>query len=267
LPTLAARRLLADTPALIAGPDKAFELGQRLGAPASSGGRGINATELTSLRAGIVEVARSSGFPNGGDAVSRARFDADMAAWWGEQAPIATGEALRDEIWAWLTICLLPDVAGWRFQKHSVDRFLGGVRNTFQRQWMRALSLDRGPGPERWALVYALTEDAMVQIMERPSIAGQPELARAIAEVWIETADVLGAGPMEDLMRAAIRDIRIVNETAMIAQLPAGELTRLIRAGFAAAYGAPIEANGPAAVEEPRKARRSMLDLLRGRDG
>ena len=68
----------------------------------------------------------------------------------------------------------------------SPKRFTGGVRNAFQRLWMRGSTLDRGEDrPDRWGLVRALSEDAMVQIFERASISSDARLARAVAEAWV----------------------------------------------------------------------------------
>jgi hypothetical protein len=237
----AARRLAERVGDLVASPALALELGDQLATSAASGGRTITRAELAEIRAAVVGLAREHGFPDRGDQSSRAAFDARLAIWWGEAEAIVEGEALRDEVWSWLTLALLPDVSAWRFPGRAADRFLGGVRNTFQRQWSRAWSLDRGVDhDDRWALVKALTEDALVQIMERPSLASQPRLARAIAETWVETQARLGPGAMEDLTRRAVPRVRMANEVIYLAELPDAEILKLTRAAFERARGAPI---------------------------
>jgi hypothetical protein len=99
-------------------------------------------------------------------------------------------------------------------------RFEGGPRNAIQRLWMRGSTLDRGPGHEdRWGLVNALSEDAMVQIFERASLSGEPRLARAIAEAWVVTAGRIGRSRMEDVMRRATKLVRLRNEIVALAFL------------------------------------------------
>lgn len=236
-----ARGLVARIGELVSAPATALEQGDRHATPAPSGGRVITRAELAEIRAAIVALAREYGFPDRGDQTSRATFETRLTIWWGEAGVIVEGEALRDDVWSWLTLALLPDVAAWRFPGLAADRFLGGVRNTFQRQWSRAWSLDRGEGhTDRWALVDALTEDALVQIMERPSLASQPPMARAIAEVWVEAQARLGAGAMERLTRKAVPRVRMANEIIHLVELPEVELLALTRAAFERAHGTTI---------------------------
>lgn len=262
LTTAAARRLLADAAALASEPGRARRDGEAGATWAASGGRRATAEELTEIRTAIVELAEAYGFPDGGDRVSRAAFDARCTAWWGEADALPLGEALRDDVWTWLAVALLPDVVRWRFQGLSSERFLGGVRNTFQRQWMRGRAFDRGEGAEaRWRLVELLPEDALVQVMERPSVGSQPELARAIGEIWLRRSEAAGP-PSEDLTRAAVRDLRILNETQLLAGLPPIDLQSVVEATFAGAatrmQGSSVDIG--AAAPTPR--RRSILGAL-----
>ena len=137
---------------------------------AATGGSTIAAARLGQLRAGLLEVASRHGFPGTGNRDALARFDAALAGWMASVEELGTGEALRDDVWAFFGVVLAPDVVNWRFGG-ARERYLGGVRNTFQRVWMRAVALDRGQThPERWDLLEQLTEDALVQITERPAI-------------------------------------------------------------------------------------------------
>jgi hypothetical protein len=162
-----------------------------------------------------------------------ADFDKRAARYLGACPLLGSGEALRDDVWAFISIVMLPDVVAWRFPSRSPSRFNGGVRNAFQRLWMRGHYLDRGDGhQDRWGLVSHLTEDAMVQIFERPSIPATPGLAPAIAEVWIDMAREHGRGAMEEITRIAIKMLRIKNEIVDLSMLPHGEITMLIKDHF-----------------------------------
>src|SRR5690606_13521815 len=171
---------------------------------AATGGAPVPAGSLASVRQELVAIARKHGFGQQGARQSHAGFDAEAAAWLARSDLFTTGEALRDDVWAFVAAVMAPDITYWRFG-NSTERYAGGVRNTFQRLWMRGRALDRGPGhPERWGLLDALTEDALVQITARPSIGGDHVRALAVAEAWLPAARHHGKGAMEDLMRRAI---------------------------------------------------------------
>lgn len=200
---------------------------------ASSGGSRAAAADLTTLQEQIVALAKSRGFPNESRAAGRASFDAECAQSLLEASIISGGEALRDDVWAFVACCIAPEVVLWRFEDGHADRFHGGLRNTFQRLWLRARSLDRGVrAPQRWQLVEALSEDAAVQIVERPSIGADPVLARAIAEAWLATAARIGASRMEDVTRRAVRRIRIDNEITCLGSLGEPELASRLQGYF-----------------------------------
>lgn len=214
------------------------QLPARMGWTAIGGGQ-IALTVLGELRRLLVETARTCGFPERGSVSDRARFDTLATAVLADFAPLASGEADRDDVWAFLTTILTPDVVAWRFVNRSPDRFMGGVRNAFQRLWMRAHALDRGPDSagNRWELLERLTEDALVQITERPSVGADHRLSRAIAEAWILTAESIGTAKMEDVMRKAIIDLRIRNEIQMLAALEDEPLLAHVEQIFARCAG------------------------------
>jgi hypothetical protein len=143
------------------------------------------------------------------------------------------GEALRDDVWSFIACCIAPDVVVWRFEDAHPNRFQGGLRNTFQRLWLRAKALDRGKqAQDRWHLVRTLSEDAAVQIVERPSIGADPTIARAIAEAWVVTAARIGANRMEPVTRAAVRRIRFASEITCFAALQEEEILARFRQCF-----------------------------------
>lgn len=199
---------------------------------AATGGTRVAANQLSALRTRILEIARRNGFGNTGGRAGLAQFDAEMAGAFAEDPLFASGEALRDDVWTFVGLSLAPDIVQWRFG-NSRERYLGGVRNTFQRLWMRGHALDRGANHQnRWHLLKELTEDALVQITERPSLGGDPVLARAIAEAWIRASVHHGKGAMEPIMRRAALQIRIRNEIRSLADLPPDHLTGVLDDAF-----------------------------------
>lgn len=198
---------------------------------ASGGSRHAQAAVAISRQ--LLDLARQCGYPHKSSAEGRARFDRLAAIALAMEPALMTGEALRDDVWAFLTTVVAPDVVAWRFPDRAVHRYAGGVRNAFQRLWVRGTILDRGEKhPERWGLIESLTEDALVQIFERASLSGNERLARAIAELWVETAGDIGRGAMEAVMRKATKLIRIRNEIIDLAVLPDADLLEEVRHCF-----------------------------------
>lgn len=209
---------------------------------AAIGGGQVSMGILAELRTLILEAASECGFPERGSVNDRARFDSLATAVLASFEPLASGEADRDDVWAFITTVLVPDIVAWRFANRSAERFEGGVRNALQRLWMRAWALDAGPeaGEERWKLVEFLTEDALVQLTERPSIGADRNLSLSIARAWARTAELVGASRMEDVMRRAIIDLRIRNEVQMLTLLDDTERQEQVDRIFARAAGLDV---------------------------
>ncbi len=230
----------------------------------ASGGSQLELGLLSAFRSRIVGIANDCGFPERGSKADRARFDYLVTAFLADFPQLASGEADRDDVWAFLATVLLPDVVQWRFSGRSAERFHGGVRNTFQRLWMRAWALDRGveAGEDRWLFAKELTEDALVQLTERPSIGADPKICKAIAMSWIETSKRIGRSSMEDVMRRAIIELRIRNEVRMVGALPDDQLNLTVAEAFvkASTGDEAVAPSGAPAVRE-KGARSRMMPL------
>jgi Family of unknown function (DUF6339) len=195
----------------------------------ATGGRRIAGEALQDIRERLLKCALTLGFPDSGTGQS-VRFDPEAAAILFEHLPICPGEASRDDVWSFMTICLLPDMATWRFPDQNDRRFLGGVRNAFQRLWWRATMLRVENAPDPWTLV-RLPEDALVGLMERPGISSNRSVARAIASAVAKLSESLPSSLREDGWRAAYKLIRqripLVNLDALSPAELAGQLERL----------------------------------------
>ena len=162
----------------------------------------------------------------------RSRFDEECSIYLSSLDELRSGEALRDDVWAYIASCLVPELTFWRFGLTS-ERFQGGVRNAFQRLWMRGRAFDRGDtSPERWQLLRDLTEDAMVAITERPSIGNDTRLALAIGEAWSRASTKFGRSRMENIMRKAIIGIRLRNELYALSTFEKSRLADRLDAEF-----------------------------------
>jgi hypothetical protein len=191
----------------------------------SVGGSPASSTQLGQFASELEAAARRAGYPEDRSQLARSKFDAECTRVLADSPILQSGESARDDTWAFIATYLLRPLVTWRFGSSS-DRFHGGVRNAFQRLWMRRV-LDRGLSSDgRWELVDALSEDAFVQIVERPSIGADPVLARACAEAWLRMSRRIGRGMMEDVMRRAAILVRLRNEVLALSCLDPDELDR-----------------------------------------
>ena len=202
------------------------------------GGTRLHGPDLQALKDGVERVARGAGYPQVRTSAARAAFDAACARHLATLPILQSGEAHRNDVWAFMAAYLFRPITHWRYAD-APERHHGGVRNTFQRLWMRGTVLDRGDAhPDRWGLVEALTEDAFVAIIERPAVAADRTLALALAEGWLVASERFGRAAMEPIMRSAIIRLRMRNEIFALACLPAGELQAVVDDLFAEAEAA-----------------------------
>lgn len=203
---------------------------------APSGGS-ISPELVAEIRDELTAIARRHGYPKHASDREKAAFDTEAAKWLAKHPQSGSPEFLRDDVWAFLSCVMLQELVVWRYSARQKARFAGGVRNTFQRLWMRGRTLDQGEAAatERWKLLEGLSEDAMVQIFERASIASDATLARAIATGWIETSDRIGRARMEAVMRRATKLLRLRNQIIDLSFLPPETLYKEVELAFARA--------------------------------
>lgn len=202
------------------------------------GAREATQPELQTLRDLVVGIAVTCGFPDAGGAVERARFDTECAKALTDPDRAPEAEALRDDVWAWVALVLLPDVVRWRFGS-SEERYRGGVRNTFQRLWLRGAALDAPLDENRWRIVEQMTEDAQVQVFERPGLSASIRTARVIGEVWTARLASHGSAGLEDLTRRAMIGLRVANQILSLDALDDATLHGLVERQFQLAAAAP----------------------------
>jgi hypothetical protein len=208
-----------------------------------TGGSRVPEQTLAELRRSLVDAAQQLGFPDSVRKGAMGSFDAKAARLLVENLPIMPGEASRDDVWAFLALVLLPDIATWRFSEQQSSRVLGGVRNAFQRLWWRARVLQDAESPEPYALV-ELPEDALVGLMERPALSSNPRVALAIAKAVAKLASTLPPSHREDAWRDFYKRVRqrlVFINFEVLAEIAEGELERQIeelRAATARILGA-----------------------------
>lgn len=205
----------------------------------SSGGIPSSNEDREGLADKLRSIAIDHGFPEFPSLSSQQRFDrAACRVLEADQMLAASGgDTRRAACWAGLTILDMLDLAVWRHAtnsepgriKISQDRLIGGNRNFLRRLWLRNQALLLAPGAEdRWRLIDKLTEDACVQIIERPSITADRRLAQTLAILWCHVSLKRADLNMERVMRLATRRIRAMAEVHMLSLLPQSELRSIV---------------------------------------
>jgi hypothetical protein len=182
---------------------------------APTGGSRVQPDQLLALQKAVRAAASLAGYPERSTQVSRSKFDTETAGLLHKKMNVSPAEASSQGVWAFIACVLLPDVVRWRFpggDATTQERFLGGVRgirNTYGRLWWRAHVLQMPDSPDPLRLIRELGEDELVQITERPNLAGSMMTARLTAQTFLEIIPDL---PQEisrsDLLRDAMKRLR-----------------------------------------------------------
>ncbi len=180
---------------------------------APTGGNRVSETDLRNISHSIRDNARSFGYPNSTDDLKMHDFDVNTGRILYETMEITPSEASNLGIWAFTTCVLWPDIVRWRFPGNtdgtSKERFMGGRRNTFSRLWWRAYLLKELNSDRPYELLNALNEDELVQITERPSIAGSPILVKEVCRTFLKITNESANMPRSRLiLRDAMKRLR-----------------------------------------------------------
>ncbi|MFD3718648.1 DUF6339 family protein [Streptomyces sp. NPDC058674] len=213
---------------------------------AATGGMRLPQQRLRALRQSVVGCAIDRGYPAPPARRQAAAFDIASAEILHRESGIIPAEAVAGDMWAFLSLVVMPDVAAWRFPDLHRDRVLGTdvTRHVFGRLWWRAHLLhDEGADREDlYAALSVLGEAAFDQIYaRRTSIGGSPHLVRAIVRTW-EVVDIAHGGVGErDLLRDFLKRVRRLNAFMSFDSLPEevldGELSALVGESLRAMAG------------------------------
>ncbi|MET7530227.1 DNA cytosine methyltransferase [Streptomyces goshikiensis] len=153
----------------------------------ATGGDRVPPARLRELRDLIVGLAEKAGFPGESDRTRRAQFDLKLAVLLHREMDLVPAEAAAPDVWAFLALVLLPDVAFWRYPKPPGDRVLGTdlTRHAMGRLWWRAQLVHSVDRPEPYDALDILGEAAFDQIYaRRVALGGSAHLVRSILRVW-----------------------------------------------------------------------------------
>jgi hypothetical protein len=155
---------------------------------AATGGDRISASMLENLRDLVLGFAVQRGFPGASTRHGDAEFDLQVARTLHREAGMVPAEASSGDVWAFLALMVLPDVAYWRYYRPPGDRILGTdlTRHVYGRLWWRAQLVHDPDDPtgDPYAALNILGEGAFDQIYaRRKALGASPHLVKAILRV------------------------------------------------------------------------------------
>ncbi|MFD6221470.1 DUF6339 family protein [Nocardia asteroides] len=168
----------------------------------ATGGTRVESDKLRVLRDIVVDLAKESGFPELPDAKQKTAFDLRLAVALHREMRISPAEAASGDVWAFLALVVLPDVAHWRYPKPPGDRVLASdlTRHVFGRMWWRAQLVYAPVDTDPYAALHVLGEAAFDQIYaRRAALGGSPHLIKSILRVWRQMN--LAGLPERDILR------------------------------------------------------------------
>lgn len=156
----------------------------------ATGGARATVVQLEAIAKGLTEIAIKNGYPE--ERQRNTGADAEWAEWLHRHLDTSAHEAALDSMWHFMTVVLVPDLVRWRWgatKEDSIsDRWITTKhrgRNALGRLWWRAEIFFDEDEENPYGLVHALGEDELVQVMERPSFAGNRTLSRTTAAMLL----------------------------------------------------------------------------------
>jgi hypothetical protein len=157
----------------------------------ATGGDRAPAEMLVEIRQRVLGFAVAGGFPLLPNRSAAAEFDLQAARYLHSSMGVAPAEASARDVWAFVALVLLPDVAYWRF--YDPDKGMDGdrvlatdiTRHVFGRLWWRAQLVHDRELEEPYAALSILGESDMDQVhARRIGLGSSPRVVRAILLVW-----------------------------------------------------------------------------------
>lgn len=165
----------------------------------------VSEEQLLSLRQRVKKVAEELGFPIELNRNDARELDQKISTILFQDVDLVPAEAANKEVWNFLTLVVLPDIAKWRFpnqsKKPDYDRWLGGHRNVIRKLWWREAVLGHD-------LNSKIGEDEAVGIMERPMLSGQASIARAMVKALLQSEEEFPNTARSELLRAGAVNLR-----------------------------------------------------------
>jgi hypothetical protein len=219
----------------------------------ATGGDRVAPSDLTELRAKVVVLATEAGYPGESDQSARAKFDLALAEMLHSEMGLVPAEAASGDVWAFLALVLLPDVAYWRYPAPGPDRVQASdiTRHVFGRLWWRAHLVHDPAEQDPYSALAILGEAAFDQIYaRRRALGGSPYLVKAILRVWggLERGGVNERDVLRDFLKRLLRLAPFMCFEAMEDIQLDAELTRAAHESVQAVREKKLREREPAGV-------------------
>ncbi|GAB2920970.1 hypothetical protein GCM10027280_04960 [Micromonospora polyrhachis] len=180
--------------------------------------------DLRTLQETVRAISAEAGWPAPPTKTKGTAFDRKLAPALYRQMAIVPADAASEDVWSFLSLVLLPDIAFWRWpneqRRPGYERIIGRPRNVFRRLWTRIHSLGEDLGAQ-------LYEDEAVAILERPTLGAHPRVARAIAQGHLGMAGESGTARTE-ILRITARRLRRLAVVVSLETLDDAQLADLV---------------------------------------
>jgi hypothetical protein len=153
----------------------------------ATGGARVPVEKLRELATDVRQLSRIHGFPQ--KAERAVAFDVSLARLLHQSMEVLPAEAAAREMWAFLSLVLLPDVAYWRFPAPPRDRVMHTdiTRHVFSRLWWRADLVHDPTCEDPYEVLAILGEADFDQVYSRrKQIGASPAIVRNLIRVWSE---------------------------------------------------------------------------------
>ncbi|WP_143134178.1 DUF6339 family protein [Actinoplanes philippinensis] len=181
-------------------------------------------------------MAIAGGYPEMPGTAQRNQFDRAVARHLHQHTGMTPGEASQRQVWAFLGLVLVPHVCAWRFPMkdgvYVADRFKGSdlTRHTLARLWTRAHVLYDSAAPDPYALMDAVGEADLDQIMaRRRAVAATPALVRAIVRAHVEDSNSGEDTPARAVLRDSLQRLLRLTAFLDLDWIPEEQILQLVR--------------------------------------
>ena len=184
------------------------------------GGRRATDAEIRSVITRLTELASEHGYPQAAPDHVRIAFDRRATTLLHDAIELNWSEAGQRDTWSFLALVALPHLTRWRFGTNNPERWIATdlTRHTWARIWWQAVVFARDS-----ALLDALTESDLNQLLERRTMGGDPRIICALARSIVDhTPAGTGRRPLirdvtaRLLRRLAFIDAHALGDTALV---------------------------------------------------
>lgn len=185
--------------------------------------------DLQELRDDVVSLAQKYGYPvrTSDKSPAFSDFDREVTHVLLKHIDAPVNDARSTELWNFLTVVLLLDVASWRFPNNarnpSFNRYLGSSpKSTFKKLWWRGHVLG--------VLSDRIGEDQSVALLERTTVAGDPRLPKRVIETFFDRTRVSSsAKSLSDQFRSTMLITRARLATICVEALDDDQVAQLVQ--------------------------------------